>query len=475
MNVLGTHRHVLSSLVDTSRVRSDLTLDLPDDRGTVSLYTETGTCLRLPRNYPVPWLSGEPTREARLSSVVRVPDYESQEVRFLSSLRDSQKGDVFDAFSGEGIVSLPCGRGKTVLTLASVIHNAEFPVLVVVHTEVLLNQWREEILLHTSIKSEDIGSIRGSVVDIENKPITLAILNSVSLKKHPEWVYRYFKRVVFDEVHKCGAEKLGAAVPRFLGKRLGLSATWERKDRMHLLYLHHIGPLLYEDRTNDLSADVYLQETGVTYKEPRNVPAKIKKAILVNRLAKNKSRNKFIVEQVEKAAASGRTVLVIGERRDHLLSLARETKHPSVGVLLGITETSKAKKLAAQAENDRVRKEAKVIYAISQVADTGFSRADLSAVFVLFPFSDTGKFTQTIGRELRFSPGKKSPVMVVFVDNIVSTTHDESAWSLWVSGMAEMARANGHRVRRVSHGARKHRKRANSGNDHPEGSKKDQG
>jgi superfamily II DNA or RNA helicase len=476
VNVVGTHRYVLSSLVDLEKVRADLTFGLPDGGGSVSLFSESGSILRVPRNYEVPWLCSLIPESRSLVPVYPIPLYSGKDTLFLSSLRDSQKGEVVESFSREGVISLPCGRGKTVLTLASIIANKEFPALIVVHTEVLLNQWRDEILKHTNLESEDIGLLRGGVLDVQNKPITLAMLNSVSLKTYPAWVYRYFQRIVFDEVHKCGAEKLGLSVPLFYGKRLGLSATWERRDGMHRLYMSHIGPVLYEDRENDLHAEVYFQETGISYKEPK-APAKIKKSILVNRLAKNKDRNRLIVEQVTRAAESGRTVLVIGERREHLTSLASMTKHPSVGLLLGLKETSKAKKAAAQVENDRVRREAKVIYAISSMADTGFSRADLSAVFVLFPFSDPGKFIQTIGRELRHSPGKKSPVMVVFVDNIVSTTHDVSAWSTWVSGMAEMARNNGHNVRRVRHdkGGRKYRGRKNNSHSHPEGFAEDQG
>ena len=421
MNVVGTHRWVHQDSVVFPAVQRDLTLPLEsEERGPnfLLLYRLLPNgILELPRSYPVPWKIPSPPPEVRIQGRAgTLPrTYRSKVVP-----RARQTPEVFSHFSEEGVVSLACGYGKTVMTLHRLVAGRKLPALVVVHTETLLAQWREEILTHTDIRPDEIGLLQGSTIDIEGKPITLAMLNSVALKEYPEWVYSHFRRVVFDEVHKCGAEKLGMAVSKFPGERFGLSATWERKDGLHAVYLNHIGPVLYEDVRDELTPLLYMVPTGVRMAERRfgRMKATIVKALLVNRLSQHEGRNRLILRYVQQALDVGRTILVLGERREHLQWLYDNTEEPAKGLLMGIKATSKKRKAEATAERLRVTKESRVMYAIPLVADTGFSRRDLDTVIILFPFSDPGRLRQTIGRALRELHGKKTPKVLVMVDDI---------------------------------------------------------
>ena len=71
--------------------------------------------------------------------------------KFKGSLKDKQlpNVDAFndaikDKFIGGGIISVPCGYGKTVLGLY-LATKLKLKTLVIVHKEFLMNQWKERI------------------------------------------------------------------------------------------------------------------------------------------------------------------------------------------------------------------------------------------------------------------------------------------------------------------------------------------
>ena len=68
----------------------------------------------------------------------------------LSPLKEKQKPIVNTYLNsikhngGGGIISIPCGYGKTVIALY-ICHYLKVKTLVIVHKEFLLNQWKERI------------------------------------------------------------------------------------------------------------------------------------------------------------------------------------------------------------------------------------------------------------------------------------------------------------------------------------------
>jgi len=94
-----------------------------------------------------------------------------------------------------GILSLPCGYGKTALSimLGSVLKKK---MLVIVNKEFLMRQWQEAI---GKCSNASVGIIQRNKVDVEGKDIVIGMLHSVSMKDYPEHVFKDFGYVVVDE------------------------------------------------------------------------------------------------------------------------------------------------------------------------------------------------------------------------------------------------------------------------------------
>ena len=89
-------------------------------------------------------------------------------VEFSQNLRDKQIPivekyiDVVskDNYGGGGIISVPCGYGKTVLALY-ILAKLGVKTLVVVHKEFLMNQWKERI--EQFLPTARVGKIQSNV------------------------------------------------------------------------------------------------------------------------------------------------------------------------------------------------------------------------------------------------------------------------------------------------------------------------
>ena len=152
----------------------------------------------------------------------------------LGILRDWKK--VIESTKPEGrILTVPCGYGKTVMSLwcASQVGRK---TLIVVHKEFLMNQFRSEI--ERFLPSARIGKIQGTVCDVEDKDIVIGMLQSLVLKDYPKEMFQQFGMVIFDECHHLAAEVF-SQVLMFVGcwRMLGLSATPDRITYHHILYL----------------------------------------------------------------------------------------------------------------------------------------------------------------------------------------------------------------------------------------------
>ena len=104
------------------------------------------------------------------------------DIPFNGSLRPEQlpiQKLYLDA-GGGGIISLKCGGGKTVLAL-SIIASLKRKTIVLVHKDFLMTQWRDRI--EQFLPSAKIGKIQQDTIDIEDKDIVLAMVQSVSVKR----------------------------------------------------------------------------------------------------------------------------------------------------------------------------------------------------------------------------------------------------------------------------------------------------
>jgi superfamily II DNA or RNA helicase len=144
------------------------------------------------------------------------PKFDKIKIKFKGVLKDQQLEPFNITLNGlkekfGGILSIPCGGGKTVITLA-LISALQVKTLVIVHKTFLANQWKERIAQF--IPKARIGIIQQNKVDIENKDIVIAMLQSISMKTYDKSVFSRFGFVIVDEVHRISSKVFSRALPK---------------------------------------------------------------------------------------------------------------------------------------------------------------------------------------------------------------------------------------------------------------------
>jgi superfamily II DNA or RNA helicase len=130
----------------------------------------------------------------------------------------------------------------------------------------------------------------------------------------------------------------------------------------------------------------------------------------LKQLITDPARNALIVQNAVKAALSGRHVLILTERVDHVetlySALVKELipRNITVGMMTGATPKGLREKHQA----------AHVLVATSQLLATGFNRPELDTLIFATPIQSV---KQACGRILRRHPGKKDPIVIDLVDS----------------------------------------------------------
>lgn len=397
----------------------------------LKMYETTKTHVLVPRNWAgLPGLESKHVEFADYRFDEEGTDIEEWWDSHCSiELRDDIQREAAEALlkdEEDKMLSLACGRGKTVVSLFCANKGKRLPVLIVVHTNALMDQWRKEVKKFYHLEDEDIGHVQGPKCDWEDKPVVVAMLHTLVKKKFPQEFYDYFRLVIYDEAHRLGAAYFAQAAPMFPGERWGLSATHRREDGNDVLFKMHLGEVAYENLEQDLKPSVYFVETGVKPDLSRYMfRGRVKYAQLLTDLSKHEGRNDLILSYLNKALDKGRTVLVLGERVQQLHDLcdacdATESKSVHVGSM------KKAEREEALTK--------RAVFATQQLAKEGLDRPAFDTLFVLVPFGGKGRLEQSGGRILRLhasrtfvsrrngrriifrTSAKKPPKIVIFVD-----------------------------------------------------------
>jgi superfamily II DNA or RNA helicase len=152
-----------------------------------------------------------------------------------------------------GCIVLPTGAGKTILGIKS-IETINSAVLIVVPTLDLLHQWTEVLSSH--ITNTSIGNLGGGSEEIE--AITVATYDSAYIRAQSLGNRFFF--VIFDEVHHLAAPGYRSIAEQLAAPyRLGLTATIEREDKLHLDFPKLVGGgVVFEIHPTELAKSKHL-------------------------------------------------------------------------------------------------------------------------------------------------------------------------------------------------------------------------
>lgn len=338
-------------------------------------------------------------------------------LEFKGKLRENQETPVNsyldkvtkDTTGGCGLLDLPCGFGKTSLSLY-ILSRLKKKTLVLVHKEFLFNQWIERI--QQFLPEARIGKIQGPVIDIENKDIVLGMIQSISMKDYDPSVFSSFGLTIIDEVHHISSEVFSNSLFKLVTKyMLGLSATMNRKDGTTKVFKMFLGDVVFKDTSkqdhevvvralNYVCDDEEFNETVYDFRGNPQFSTMITKLCSFNR------RSEFILTVLGDMLKenSAQQIMVLAHNKSllkYLYDAVSSREIATVGYYVG-----------GMKEKDLKESESKkVIIATYAMAAEGLDIKSLTTLIMATPKTD---IEQSVGRILREK--HSSPIVVDIVD-----------------------------------------------------------
>ena len=370
-------------------------------------WERCGSHVRVPRSYPVP-----PGLE--VVDLTPMP-YQVLPVDDLAStFLDEGQERAYRALEGirEGILHLGCGRGKTWLGVKKAVSNGG-PFLVIVDNTGTFSQWESAVREGTTYQDR-IGLIQGSRMDI--RPITFASARTLMERPMlPVETRHYFRTILIDEVHHYGSAQLKTLLPMFWGDRIGLSATIEREDGLEKVIYAHMGPVFYSDMSQPLTPEIYFKATHVqlpmTHPKIKDRTRNVNMSKMISFLGEMDDRNLEIMNQVRKARAKGRRILVLVHNVAHAHRL-----HIIYSELAPEDVSATLTGEVDQGVRRDVLREHPVVFATLQVGKEALDAPALDTIILGTPFKNWPTLQQAMGRALRKRVDKLQPIIVIIND-----------------------------------------------------------
>lgn len=321
---------------------------------------------------------------------------ESATPKFKGTLRPHQK-EALDAFTGNGVLCLPCGQGKTATALA-IAAKMKRKTIIIVHKEFLANQWRERIAQFCP--GSTVGLIQGPVWNVDGHDFVIAMIQTLCMNTEP---ITQFGFVVVDEAHHVGAPVFSKTMFRMSPEfTLGLTATPERKDGLTRILYWFLGPCFYT--MNQSVSELNVTRLNFDHETFRAGPmlnkfGKVSMAHMVNHLVDIPERNELILKHVHEAVGRGRRILVLSDRRGHCEWIHEQLGDDVSGLYMGGMKTEEQEKASHK----------QVVVATFTLAYEGLDIPSLNTLFLVTPHSDV---KQAVGRITR-TPGTKEVYDIV--------------------------------------------------------------
>ena len=402
------------SNMELEKIKAELTVkpNLPGDYGSVEepfkVFLESKDYLYIPKQYGIQTFG-----DAEHNILPRGGDIN---VSFDLKLKDEQiepAQKTMDAYldKGGGILSLPCGFGKTILG-CYFIASLKKKTLVIVHKEFLMNQWIERIQF--ALPNAKIGVVQGDRCEIEGRDVILGMLQTLSMKEFAGDAFNGIGHVIIDECHRIPSRVFSKALLKVNSKyMLGLSATPNRKDGLTKVLKWYIGDIIFSikgSEKNVVKVERYLIDSkDDNYNhEVVNYMGKAQMPTMLNNIADCRMRTKLIMKRVieELDLNEKRQFLVLSDRKQHLedmYKLAIDMGLSSVGYYVGGMKKEKLK------ENESCR----LLLGTYPMANEGLDIPTLNGLVLSTPKSD---IIQSVGRICRVVHEGIQPLIIDIID-----------------------------------------------------------
>ena len=349
----------------------------------------------------------------------------SVEAAFLGKLTGEQEAAT-DALLPHhtGVLSAATAFGKTVVA-ASLIAARKTNTLVLVHRRQLMDQWVARLGVFLDLPESAIGRIGGG----KRKPsgiVDVAVIQSLVRQKEVDDIVADYGHLVVDECHHLSAVSFEAVARRAKAKYvLGLSATVTRKDGHHPIVFMQCGPVRYRVNARDQAGRrpfqhrAILRPTAFRMSEETD-GERLPIQHVYAALAADEDRNALIFDDVLEALETGRSPIVLTERKDHAQRLVDRLGSFARNVLFlhGGMGARQRREMARRLE-EIPETEERVLIATGRYVGEGFDDPRLDTLFLTMPISWRGTLAQYVGRLHRLHPEKREVVVYDYVDEAV--------------------------------------------------------
>jgi len=321
----------------------------------------------------------------------------------VSAFMVGQYGALLDAKTGTGKTAMSAVIASTLNT----------PTLVVVHKEDLADQWRGVVENQELFVGVDTGHVQGSHWDYQNKHLVTAMAQTLYSRvgMEPTDFYKSFGLVIFDECHRYPARTFETVLKLpYARYRLGVSATWRRRDGLECIWHWHIGAIEHRTAGVHLVGE-YVQVPWNTQVGDWMAPSyggKVCHAKILNIIAANAPYNEWLTGELIKGAQANRQMLLCSHRVAQLVDIKTRIERKNTGLSVGYYVGAIDKK-ALRSKELEASKKCNIILATYHKMSEGTDIDTLDTLILATPAVD---IEQVVGRIQRPKIGKQ-PLLVV--------------------------------------------------------------
>jgi len=333
-------------------------------------------------------------------------------IKFTGTLRDYQK-DILDVCMQKtiGVVEAMTGSGKTIAFVALTVKRKE-PTLILVNTIELANQTIASFEKFTNLTKDDIGFIGAG--QFELKPITVGLHQTLAKlpPKTFEVINERIGQVIGDEIHIIAAETWYKTMSNLRAKyKFGFSATPKRDDGLTAVIHFASGPKIYtvpSVKLKNVLIKPTFQQVETDYSFPLINTQEYGE--MIGDLSIDKDRNDLILNTL-RATYKNKHICLLCGRLSQVDYLQQEIGDKAVSLTSKMSKKERALKMSQlQAGKKRI------VVSTYGLFSTGIDLPQLEVLMLCAPMKSEVKLRQAAGRLMRKSKGKKSAIIVDFVD-----------------------------------------------------------
>lgn len=372
-------------------------------------YTVENNMFRMPRFYGLKTF-GPPESDVRVQGLPIDIPFEAT----LSDLQVEASRAILDRHltpdgNGGTILSMYCGGGKTVEGVYCT-HKLARKTMVIVHKGVIRDQWKAAYERFSP--TAKVGCIQGTTWEVEGFDVVIAMVMTLAKRDYDSAIFDEFGFVIYDEAHHLAAPVMNLCTRLFKARYcLALSATIERPDGLTPLLHWCLGPEGFRAERQGqecvrVSIILMKKRTKELIQRKTGNPLV---SIMLSDLGKDVCRNQFIAERTIMLFQSGRTILILSDRREQLdvlktMLLSRGMSGESIGLFRG--------GMRDDVRDGELRK--RIVLCTYGMANEGVDKKDADTLILATP---KARVEQAVGRIQRPCDTKKAPLVLDLADD----------------------------------------------------------